>query len=99
MLGAEFVTMKNGMETTCSLRYKWCMMGVPLDDPTFIYGDNMSVIHDTQQPESVLKKKSNAICCHAVLESAAMGESIAAHVPTTLNPAELCTKVLCILSV
>ena len=54
----------------------------------------MSVIHNTQRPESVLKKKSNSICYHAIRESVAMGESITAHVPTQLNPADLCTKVL-----
>jgi hypothetical protein len=49
------------------------MMGVTLSGPTFVYGDNMSVVHNTQRPESVLKKKSNSICYHAVYESAAMG--------------------------
>jgi hypothetical protein len=37
------------------------MMGVTLSGPTFVYGDNMSVVHNTQRPESVLKKKSNSI--------------------------------------
>jgi hypothetical protein len=33
------------------------MMGIPIDGPAFVYGDNMSVIHNTQRPESMLKKK------------------------------------------
>jgi hypothetical protein len=37
-------------------------MGVTIDGPTYVYGDNMSVVHNTQRPESVLEKKSNAIC-------------------------------------
>jgi hypothetical protein len=57
--GAEFVAMKNGIETCRGLRYKPRMMGVTLSGPTFVYGDNMSVVHNTQRPESVLKKKSN----------------------------------------
>eukprot|EP00978_Attheya_sp_CCMP212_P021099 scaffold61252_cov61-Attheya_sp.AAC.2 len=44
--------------------------------------------------ESVLKKKSNSIFYHAVRESVVMGESLTAHVPTALNPANLCTKVI-----
>jgi hypothetical protein len=42
------------------------MMGVTIDGPTYVYGNNMSVVHNKQRPESVLKKKSNAICYHAV---------------------------------
>jgi hypothetical protein len=44
--------------------------------------------------ESVLKKKSNTICHHAVRESAAMGEYIIGHVPSVDNPADICTKVV-----
>ena len=94
VFGAEFVAMKNGMETLRGLRYKLRMMGVPLSGPSFIYGDNMSVIHNRQRPESMLRKKSNSICYHAVRESAAMGESLTAHVSTHHNPADICTKVL-----
>jgi hypothetical protein len=57
VFGAEFVAMKNGIETFRGLRYKLRMMGVALSGPTFVYGDNMSVVHNTQRPESVLKKK------------------------------------------
>ena len=69
-------------------------MGVPLSGPPFIYGDNMSVIHNTQRPELMLRNKSNAICYHAVRESVEMGESLTAHVSTHHNPADICTKVL-----
>ena len=69
-------------------------MGVPLSGPSYIYGDNMSVIHNTQRPESTLKKKSNAICYHAIRESVAMGESLTGHVGTNENCSDLATKVL-----
>jgi hypothetical protein len=94
VFGAVFVAMKNGIETCRGLRYKLIMMGVALIGPTFVYGYNMSVVHNTQRPESVLKKKSNSICYHAVCESAAMGESIIGHVPSVENPDDICTKVV-----
>ena len=50
------------------------MMGVPIEGPIHMYGDNMSTIHNTQCPESQLKKKPNSICYHAVREAVAMGE-------------------------
>ena len=94
VFGAEFVAMKHGMETLRGIRYKLRMMGVPISGPSFIYGDNMSVIHNTQRPESTLKKKSNSICYHAIRESVAMNESLTGHCPTDDNPADLNTKVL-----
>ena len=69
-------------------------MGVPIWGLSLIYGDNMSVIHNTQQPESTLKKKSNSIDYHAARGSGAMGESLTGHVPTNQNVADLATKVL-----
>jgi 3-keto-L-gulonate-6-phosphate decarboxylase len=70
------------------------MMGVTIDGPTYVYGDNMSVVHNTQRPKSVLKKKSNTICYHAVQDSAAMGESIIGHIPSVNNPADIYTKAV-----
>ena len=69
-------------------------MGVELSGPSYIYGDNMSVIHNTQRPESVLKKKSNSVSYHAVREAVAMGECLTGHISTNENPADLCTKVI-----
>ena len=94
VFGAEFVAMKQGMETLRGLRYKLRMMGVELSGPSYIYGDNMSVIHNTQRPESTLKKKSNSVCYHAVREAVAMDECRTGHVPSTENPADICTKLI-----
>jgi hypothetical protein len=93
VFGAEFVAMKQGMEALRGLRYKLRMMGVAINGPSYIYGDNMSVIHNTQRPESMLKKKSNSVCYHACRESVAMGESITGHVKTNDNVADIATKV------
>ncbi|KAL7425539.1 hypothetical protein ACHAXH_000044 [Discostella pseudostelligera] len=94
VFGAEFVAMKHGMEKLRGLRYKLRMMGVPISGPSYIFGDNMSVIHNTQRPESVLKKKNNSICYHAIPESVAMGECKTGHIKTEDNLADLLTKVL-----
>ena len=64
---------KQGMEAVSGLRYNLRMMGVRISGPTYIYGDNMSVIRNTQRPESTLRKKSNSICYHALRELVAMG--------------------------
>ena len=56
--------------------------------------DNMSGIHNTSKPESVLKKKSNSICYHFLREVVAMEECLMTHVPTLKNWSDLLTKVL-----
>ena len=65
------------------------MMGVPISGPSYVYGDNMSVIHNTQRPESTLKKKSNSICYHFIHEAVAMDECRTSHIRSEDNPADL----------
>ena len=94
VFGAEFVAMKVGIETVRGLRYKCRMMGILIDEPTYVYGDNMSVVHNTTKPESTLKKKSSSICYHFVRESVAMKESLVGHIRSEENPADICTKII-----
>ena len=94
VFGAEFVVMKTGVEALRVIRYKLRMMGVPLTGPTYIYGDNMSVIYNTSRPESTLNKKSNSICYHAVREAVASGKCLTTHCKTGDNYSDMMTKVL-----
>ena len=50
------------------------MMGIPCAVPTFVYGDNQSVLENTSVPQSVLKDKSNLIVYHFVREGFARDE-------------------------
>ena len=95
VFGAEFCAMKHGIETLRGIRYKLRMMGVPVTCPSYVYGDNKSVITNSSKPESTLKKKSNSICFHAVREAVAMKECLIAHISTKKNLADLMTKALC----
>ena len=86
--------MKQGIDTLRGLRYKLRMMGIPISGPSYIYGHNMSVVHNKFRPESGLRKKSNSVCNHAVHKSVAMGESLVEHILSKENVADLMTKVL-----
>ena len=48
---SEYIAMKQGMEASRGLWYKLRMMGVPIAGPTYTFGNNMSVIHNTQCPD------------------------------------------------
>ena len=92
--GSEFVTMKHCCEFLRGLRYKLRMMGIPVNNPCFIYGYNQSMLWNTTVPESTLKKKSNSIAYHMVREGAARDEWRTSYVRTAMNPADILTKAL-----
>ena len=64
--GSKFIAMKQCCEYLRGLRYKLRMMGILCDHPTFIYGDNQSVLANTTIPDLTLKKKSQSIAYHFV---------------------------------
>ena len=92
--GSEFMAMKQCCEYLRGLRYKLRMMGIPVNNPVFTYGDNQSVLWNTSVPDSMLKKKSNSIAYHFVREGVAKNKWRMTYVKTTINPADLLTKAL-----
>ncbi len=90
--GSEFIAMKQCTEYIRGLRYRLRMMGIPVEDPAFILGDNQSVLWNTSIPESTLKKKSNSIAYHFVREGVARDEWRTSYVNTDENPADILTK-------
>jgi hypothetical protein len=92
--GSEFVAMKQATEYIRGLRYKLRMMGITVDEPAFVFGDNQSVLANTTAPGSTLKKKSNAIAYHFVREGCARDEWRTAYINTDENVADLLTKPL-----
>jgi hypothetical protein len=92
--GSKFVALKTAMETLRGLRYKLRMLGFAIDGPNYTFGDNMSVVKNTSAPESVLRKKCNSICYHAVRKAVTSGEMIIAHEPGITNPAHILTKAV-----
>ena len=92
--GSELVATKTAMEYIRGLRYKLRMMGIPLAGPAYVYGDNMSVIHNTKFPESTLKKEHNSIAYHFIREGVTRKECIITYVKSKDNLADILTKTL-----
>jgi hypothetical protein len=92
--GSEFIAMKKTTEYVRGLRYKLRMMGITVNEPTFVFGDNQSVLANTTAPASTMKKKSNAIAYHFVREECACDEWQTAYINTNDNIADLLTKPL-----
>jgi hypothetical protein len=88
------VALKIAAEMLRGLRYKLCMMGIPIAGPSYVYCDNNSVVMNTTSPASTLKKKSNSIAYHAVRWSVAADEMRVTHVTSDENVADILTKPL-----
>ena len=86
--------MKQATEYVRGLRYKLRMMGITVDEPSYVFGDNQSVLANTTAPGSTLKKKSNAIAYHFVREGCARDEWRTTYINTDENVADLLTKPL-----
>jgi hypothetical protein len=92
--GSEFIAMKQCCEYLRGLRYKLRMMGIPVNGPAYVFGDNQSVLANTSIPDSTLKKKSQSIAYHFVREGSARDEWRTTYVNTNDNEADLLTKPL-----
>ena len=92
--GSESIAAKMVTEMIQALRYKLCMMGIPIDGPTNMFGDNKAVVRNSTMPESTLKKKHVAICYHRVREACASGMIQIAKEDGATNLADVLTKSL-----
>ena len=92
MFGAEFVALKQGVEALRGLQHKLHMMGVPMSGPSYVHGDNVSVIDNSSKTDSTLNKKSNQVCHHFMHEWVATGECVVTHIPTGDNLGDAATN-------
>jgi hypothetical protein len=70
------------------------MLGVPLEGLVNAFCDNSSVVLNSTQPASTLKKKHNAIAYHKVREAIASNMMHLAWVHSSKNLADMLTKPL-----
>ena len=92
--GSEFVAARTATEQIIDLRYVLRMLGVPLDGPAYMFGDNLSVVTSATIPQSSLKKHHNALAYHKVREAQAAGILNFYHIDGKENPADVLTKFL-----
>ena len=71
--GAELVTARIAVNMVIELQYMLRMLGVPVDSPSLMLGDNNSVVLNTLVPSSILKKKHHVCAYHQVHEAIASG--------------------------
>jgi hypothetical protein len=92
--GSEFMAARQAIQQIIDLRLTLRYMGVPLDGPAWMFGDNMSVIKSSTIPASTLNKRHNALSYHTVRSAVAAGIVNLHHIPGEENLADCLTKHL-----
>ena len=92
--GAELVAARIAVDLIVEMRYKLRMLGIKVENRTFMIGDNMSVVINTTIPSSGLRKKHLSCAYHRVREAIAGGFVIFGHIPSEKNLADINTKPL-----
>jgi hypothetical protein len=92
--GSELVASRVATELILGIRYMLRSLGVVLDGPALMLGDNMSVVLNTAVPSSVLKKNHNAIAYHHVREAIAARIMRFAYIKNEENVSDVLTKPL-----
>jgi uncharacterized membrane protein len=77
------------------MRYKLCMMGVPIEGAANALEDNDSVVKNSTIPTSTLQKKHNSIFCYNFVHESVTAKCIhIAYIPSGENLADMFTKPL-----
>ena len=91
---SEFMAACQSVEQIIDLQYTLCMLRVPIDGPSWLFGDNKSVVTSSTIPHSSLNKCWNALSYHKVQEAVASGFVRFEHISTTDNTDDILTKPL-----
>ena len=91
---SEFVAARMGVDKTIDLQYTLCAMGVPLEEPSWMLGDNQSVVTSSTIPHSTMSKRWVALSYHRVRCAIAHGYIRFCHVDTKNNVSDIMTKAL-----
>ena len=77
--------MRSAVEEAISVRYMLRSLGIPVEEPTNLLGDNLGVIQSASLEDAELKKKHEAVAAGIVKPI---------WCDTTENWADICTKAL-----
>lgn len=92
--GSEFNAARTATEQIIDLRLTLMSMGVPIDGPSWLLGDNKSVIDSSTIPSSTLNKRHNALAYHRVRAAIAAKIIVFGKIDGKENPSDVCTKFL-----
>jgi hypothetical protein len=92
--GSELVASRVATELILEVRYMLRSLGVSLNGPALMLGDNMSVVLNNTVSSSALKKKHDATAYHRVREAIAARMLKFTYIKSEENVSDVLTKPL-----
>ena len=89
---SEFVAARQAVDQIIDLRNTLRYLGVPLAGPSYMFGDNKSVVTSSTIPHSPLSKRHQFLAYHRVREAIASGFLKFLHIAGVTNPADILSK-------
>ena len=90
--GSEYIAARTCTEQIIDLRNTLRYLGVPIEGPSMMFGDNETVVNTASVPHSKIQKRHNALSYHRTREAIAAGITRFYHVPGDTNPADILSK-------
>ena len=90
--GAEFISARTCIEQIVDLRNSLRYMGIPINNISYVFGDNKSMIDSASFPDSRLNKRHNILSYHYVRSMVACGHLAVHHVTSASNLADVLSK-------
>ena len=90
--GSEYVAGRTASEQVIDHRISLRYLGVPILGPTYLFGDNKSVVDSSMKISSKLHKRHVLLSYHRVREAIAAGVLYFIHIPGAINPADILSK-------
>jgi hypothetical protein len=91
---SEFMAVHQATEQIMDLRDTLCMMGIPIYEPTWMFGDSQSVITSSTIACSSLNKRHNDLSYRCFQEAISAKILYLIHIDGKLNPSDVLTKFL-----
>jgi hypothetical protein len=79
--GSEFIAARTTIDQIVDLRTTLHYLGVPIQEKSYIFGDNKTVIDASSTPHAKLHKRHNALSFHCVREAVASMYVTIFHLP------------------
>ena len=92
--GRKFVAIRQCCEYLKGLQYELRMMGIPVNNPCFIYGDYQLVLQNTTVPDLMLKKKTAYVLRHLICEGVSADEWRTLDINNKFNQSDIFIKNL-----
>ena len=90
--GSEYVAARTCTDQIIDMRNTLRYLGVPVEGPSYMFGDNESVVNTAALPEGRLLKRHNALSYHRTREAIAAKILRFYHIAGKLNPADILSK-------